>query len=69
MKNSTLLTDNQISKRLKKSLYWVRKVTGRGRRNKFAARGSRDRKVQFSKINERIAILIAEIVSKCPSPL
>jgi hypothetical protein len=69
LKNLSLLTDHQIAKRLKKSLYWVRKATGRGRQLKFACPGSKLRKAKFSKINDRTANLISEIISRCPSPL
>ena len=62
LKNATLASDRQLSKRFKRSLYWVRKSTGRENRKRIEGRRIRSERVPFKKIRGRAAAVIMQMI-------
>jgi hypothetical protein len=69
LKTATLASDRQLCKRFKKSLYWVRKSTGRENRKNIEGRRIRSERVPFKKIRGRAAAVIKQIIKECQAPL
>ena len=69
LKTATLASDRQLCERFKKSLYWVKKSTGRENRKRIEGRRIRSERVPFKKIRGRAAAVIKQIIKECQAPL
>ncbi len=69
LKTAALESDRQRSKRFKKSLYWVRKSTGRENRKRIEGRRIRSERVPIKKIRGRPAAAIKNIIKEFQAPL
>ncbi len=58
LKKSSGISDLKLSKRLKKSVYWIRKTLAKKIRNNRAGLKNQGARKKFAKINERVAHII-----------
>ncbi len=69
LKIDAKLTDRQISARLKKSMYWVKKTLGHPLGRKVKGTRRTQRQVPFGKITMTTRAKIAECISNFTTPI